>query len=57
MWGNNMKEHLREKANEIEERSRITVGELREKLKGYPDDKEIIFGSTIQGDTLIFYRV
>jgi len=46
-----------EKAREVEERSRITVGDLRRMLSGYPDDKEIIFGSTLAGDTLIFYRV
>jgi len=45
------------KLYEIEERSRITVWELKEKLQGYPDDTEITFGSTIAGVPLIFYRV
>jgi hypothetical protein len=36
------------KLYEIEERSRITVGELKEKLQGYPDDTEITFGSNFK---------
>lgn len=45
------------KLYEIEEESRITVGELKEKLQGYPDDTEITFGSTVAAVPLIFYRV
>jgi hypothetical protein len=45
------------KLSKIEEESRITVGDLRERLKGYPDDTEITFGSTIAAVPLIFYRV
>ena len=36
---------------------RITLGELREVLRGYPDSAEVTFGSTMAGVPLIFFRV
>jgi len=41
----------------IEEESRLTVGELIERLQGLPEDTEVTFGSTIQGRYLVFYRL
>jgi hypothetical protein len=35
----------------------ITVGDLRERLRGYPDGTEIDFGSTENAVPLEFYRV
>ena len=40
-----------------EEDYRITVGDLRQQLAQYPDDAQLIFGSTVAGIPLIFYRV
>ena len=51
-----MKKALEEKSKEIEEMSRITVGDLRGQLSVFADDAELVFGSTMAGDTLIFYR-
>lgn len=34
----------------------MTVGELRDRLKGYSDETEITFGSNIFGVPIIFYR-
>lgn len=39
------------------EEHRITVGELRERLRGYPDDAQITFGCTLDAVPLVFYRV
>lgn len=40
----------------IEENHRITVGELKEHLRLFPDDMEITFGCTTEAVPLIFYR-
>lgn len=45
------------KLYEIEEKHRITVGDLKERLQGYSDDTEITFGATIAAVPLVFYRV
>jgi hypothetical protein len=45
------------KLYEIEEEHRITVGELKERLQGYPDDTEITFGATRAAVPLVFFRV
>lgn len=45
------------KLYEIEEKSRITVGDLKERLQGYSDDTAITFGATVAAVPLVFYRV
>ena len=40
-----------------EEQSRITVGDLVRQLSGYDKDTEITFGSTLDANLLVFYRV
>jgi hypothetical protein len=40
-----------------EEKSRITVGDLRKELSFYSDDTEITFGHTLDAVPLVFYRV
>lgn len=40
-----------------EEQSRITVGDLVRELSGYDKDTEITFGSTLDANSLVFYRV
>lgn len=39
------------------EEIRITLGDLKERLAGYPDDMQISFGATLAGAILVFYRV
>jgi hypothetical protein len=40
-----------------EEQSPITVGDLMRQLSGYDKDTEITFGSTLDANLLVFYRV
>jgi hypothetical protein len=40
-----------------EAETRITVGDLKRQLEGYPDDAEITFGCTLDAVPLVFYRV
>lgn len=42
---------------EMEQSSRITVGDLRRKLSEFPADTEITFGNTIEAVPLVFERV
>ena len=46
-----------EKQRLQEEQSRITVGDLVRQLSGYDKDTEITFGSTLDANLLVFYRV
>ncbi len=50
-------ENRRKRMDRQEKESRITVGELRESLAGYPASTRIMFGSTRFGDPIVFYRV
>jgi hypothetical protein len=34
----------------------LTVGQIRDAIKGVSDDTEITFGSTLAGKELLFYR-
>jgi hypothetical protein len=36
---------------------RLTLGQLRRDLAEYPDDAEVVFGGTVLGSELKFYRV
>lgn len=36
---------------------KLTLGQLRRDLSEYPDDAEVVFGGTILGSELKFYRV
>lgn len=47
----------RARLHELEEESRITVGDLMDHLKAFPRDTQITFGSSIDGELLGFYRV
>ncbi len=44
------------KLRQLEARNRITVGELRKRLNGLPDDMQIVFGDTMDGNIVMFYR-
>ena len=46
-----------EKQRLQEEQSRITVGDLVRQLSGYDKDAEITFGSILDANLLVFYRV
>ncbi|MGK7312559.1 MAG: hypothetical protein ACN0LA_10020 [Candidatus Longimicrobiales bacterium M2_2A_002] len=51
------REEIRRRKRAVVEDRRITIGELKERLRLWDDDDVLDFGSTLSGDPLVFYRV